>query len=75
MAWVEKPVAGPKPVRWTKIMMKVPTDPWGRPYEYRLVAEGVGKWRWEIRSPGIDGKLQTGDDYASEFQVGTLTGK
>ncbi|MCW1925579.1 type II secretion system protein GspG [Luteolibacter arcticus] len=75
MALVKEPVAGPKPRRWVQVMNKAPTDPWGWPYGYRIVAEGNRGWRYEIRSLGIDGKLQTGDDCASEFQVGTLTGK
>ena len=65
MAWVEKPVAGPKPRRWTKVMMKVPTDYWGRPYGYRVVVEEDRGWRYEIRSAGIDGIMQTGDEHAS----------
>ena len=67
MALVEEPVTGPKPRRWTQVMKKVPTDPWGRPYGYRIVAEEDRGWRYEIRSAGIDGIMQTGDDHASEL--------
>jgi len=67
MALVQEPVAGPKPRRWTQIMKKIPTDPWGRPYDYRIVVEEDRAWRYEIRSGGIDGIMQTGDDYVSEW--------
>jgi type II secretion system protein G len=64
MALVREPVVGPKPRRWTQIMKKVPTDPWGNPYGYRVLSEGTGRWRFELSSAGKDGILQTGDDWA-----------
>jgi general secretion pathway protein G len=67
MALVKEPTVGPKPRRWTQIMKKLPTDPWGRPYGYRIVVEEDRGWRYEIRSAGIDGIMQTGDDHASEW--------
>jgi len=64
MALVEKPVTGPTPRRWTQIMKKLPTDPWGNPYRYRLLSEERGKWSFELSSAGKDGILQTEDDWA-----------
>ncbi|RYD78526.1 MAG: hypothetical protein EOP84_14165 [Verrucomicrobiaceae bacterium] len=45
-------------------MRKVPTDPWGNPYRYRLLSEETGRRRIELSSAGKDGILQTGDDWA-----------
>lgn len=64
MALVQEPVAGPKPRRWTQVMKKVPTDPWGNPYHYRLLSEERGRWSFELSSAGKDGILQTEDDWA-----------
>ena len=33
-ALVEKPSAGKPPVNWHKYLERLPTDPWGRPYQY-----------------------------------------
>ncbi|RYD78527.1 MAG: hypothetical protein EOP84_14155 [Verrucomicrobiaceae bacterium] len=67
MALVEEPTTGPKPIRWSQVMKKVPTDPWGNPYGYRVLSEGTGKWSYELSSAGKDGILQTGDDRAKEI--------
>lgn len=66
-ALFKEPAAGPKPIRWCQIMKKVPTDPWGNPYGYRVLSEGTGKWSYELSSAGKDGILQTGDDRAKEI--------
>jgi general secretion pathway protein G len=33
-ALVEKPSAGKPPANWHKYLERLPTDPWGRPYQY-----------------------------------------
>ena len=35
-ALVEKPTIPPIPRRWEQLMEKLPMDPWGNPYQYRL---------------------------------------
>jgi general secretion pathway protein G len=35
-ALVEKPTIPPIPRRWEQMMEKLPKDPWGNPYQYRL---------------------------------------
>ncbi|MEK7951184.1 type II secretion system protein GspG [Luteolibacter soli] len=67
MALVEEPKTGPKPRRWTQLMKRLPTDPWGNPYRYRLLSEERGKRSFELSSAGKDGILQTEDDWAKEI--------
>ena len=43
-ALVDKPGIAPRPRRWTQIMDKVPVDPWGREYHYKLVDGKVQLW-------------------------------
>ena len=64
LALVKEPVYGPKPRRWVQIMKKVPTDPWGNPYGYRVLTEGTGNWSFELSSAGKDGIGGTEDDWA-----------
>jgi len=33
-ALVQRPTAGPAPSNWRPYLDKLPTDPWGRPYQY-----------------------------------------
>jgi len=33
-ALVQRPAAGPAPANWRPYVEKLPTDPWGRPYQY-----------------------------------------
>ena len=33
-ALVQRPTAGPAPPNWRPYLDKLPTDPWGRPYQY-----------------------------------------
>lgn len=33
-ALVEKPVSGPAPTNWRSYLERLPTDPWGKPYQY-----------------------------------------
>lgn len=64
LALEKEPVSGPKPRRWVQIMKKVPTDPWGNPYGYRVLTEGTGNWSFELSSAGKDGIVGTEDDWA-----------
>ncbi|MFN7733034.1 MAG: type II secretion system major pseudopilin GspG [Pirellula sp.] len=45
------------PSDWTKLMDKIPNDPWNRPYEYK--ANGS---TFELRCVGPDGQSGTQDD-------------
>jgi len=69
-AMVSEPKAGPKPRRWIQIMRKLPTDPWGMPYRYTLLAPREREWRWELRSAGRDGVFGNSDDLATEEESG-----
>lgn len=33
-ALVTQPTSGPQPLKWRPYLDKLPTDPWGRPYQY-----------------------------------------
>ncbi len=48
------------PGDWTKLLDKIPSDPWNRPYEYKLNGS-----TFEIRSVGADGQSGTSDDVTS----------
>ncbi|MEY2612872.1 MAG: Type secretion system protein precursor [Planctomycetota bacterium] len=48
------------PGDWTKLLDKIPSDPWNRPYEYKLNGS-----TFEIRSVGADGQSGTSDDVIS----------
>jgi len=63
-ALMEEPTAGPKPVRWSQVMKRVPNDPWGNPYSYRVLSEEDGVLCYELSSAGRDGISQTEDDWA-----------
>ena len=52
-ALVRKPSAGVVPPNWRPYMEKLPTDPWGRPYQY--VNPGV-KGEIDVFSYGADGQ-------------------
>ncbi|MFO1326436.1 MAG: type II secretion system major pseudopilin GspG [Rubrivivax sp.] len=52
-ALVRKPTAGAVPPNWRPYMEKLPTDPWGRPYQY--VNPGV-KGEIDVFSFGADGQ-------------------
>ncbi len=45
------------PGDWTKLLDKIPSDPWNRPYEYK-----VNGSTFELRSVGADGQSGTSDD-------------
>lgn len=58
LALVEKPEGDPVPNRWVQIMHRIPRDPWGNRYVYRLPDSGNP----EIISKGADGMEGTQDD-------------
>lgn len=63
-ALVERPTGSPQPRRWTKIMDRVPTDPWNNDYGY-LFPGRKDPSEFEIISRGKDG-VEGGDDYSSQ---------
>ena len=48
------------PGDWTKLLDKIPLDPWNRPYEYKNNGSS-----FELRSVGADGQSGTADDIVS----------
>jgi general secretion pathway protein G len=52
-ALVVKPSTPPIPTNWKPYLEKLPTDPWGRPYQY--LNPGV-KGAVDVFSYGADGK-------------------
>jgi len=48
------------PGDWTKLLDKIPVDPWKRPYEYKVNGSS-----FELRSLGADGQSGTSDDIVS----------
>jgi len=48
------------PGDWTKLLDKIPVDPWNRPYEYKVNGSS-----FELRSLGADGQSGTSDDIVS----------
>ncbi|MCC7150911.1 MAG: type II secretion system major pseudopilin GspG [Rubrivivax sp.] len=52
-ALVRKPTAGPLPPNWRPYLDKLPSDPWGRPYQY--VNPGI-KGEIDVFSLGSDGQ-------------------
>jgi len=63
-ALVDKPTSEPFPDDWVKIADKVPTDPWQREYQYRLLPEG-SEAAFELWTFGADGLPGTGDEQSS----------
>jgi general secretion pathway protein G len=66
-ALYEKPTAAPMPRRWTRILDKVPLDPWGNEYIYRFPGK-KNPGDFEILSKGKDGMENTDDDLSSQDQ-------
>ncbi|MBB5352251.1 general secretion pathway protein G [Haloferula luteola] len=64
-ALVNKPSSTPVPKRWTKLMDRVPTDPWGEPYGYKFPGT-VDNTMFEIISKGPDMQQDTEDDISSQ---------
>lgn len=62
-ALVEKPTIAPLPRRWSRMMAKVPLDPWGNPYAYRM--PGIkNPGSYDLFSYGPDGKESADDIHA-----------
>lgn len=61
---ISRPVSKPKPSPWRQVLKKVPMDPWGNGYRYRLHGSGDDE-AFEIWSLGADGKPGTKDDLSS----------
>jgi hypothetical protein len=60
-ALVVPPQGLPNPDDWVQLLIKIPLDPWGNQFKYRL--EGA---KFELRSAGVDGEMGTDDDIVSE---------
>mgnify|MGYP000992981763 CR=1 FL=1 len=52
-ALVAKPTTGPQPLNWKPYLEKLPSDPWGRPYQY--INPGV-RGEIDVMSFGADGQ-------------------
>lgn len=63
-ALVECPSSHPAPQKWGKIVERVPEDPWGNEYRYRLLPEGDPK-HYELLSTGPDAIDGNEDDLSS----------
>ena len=59
-ALVTRPSSGPAPTNWKSYLDKVPNDPWGKPYVYKIPGE---KGDYDLLSFGKDGQPGgTGED-------------
>lgn len=59
-ALMNQPADLANPGDWTKLLDKIPVDPWNRPYEYKVNGSS-----FELRSLGADGQSGTSDDIVS----------
>ena len=64
-ALVERPDGLPEPTRWTQVMKKVPTDPWGNEYGYVFPGRKDPS-EFEIISKGKDGTEGGEQDFSSQ---------
>lgn len=64
-ALVKEPTSEPKPRRFSAQLSELPTDPWGKPYEYKRRGS-VDETSPEITSAGEDGQFGTADDLSSQ---------
>jgi general secretion pathway protein G len=64
-ALVTKPSSAPRPRDWSQIMKKLPLDPWGNPYIYKMPGT-KDSTTYEILSYGINGTLGGDDDLSSQ---------
>ncbi|MFY8178672.1 MAG: type II secretion system major pseudopilin GspG, partial [Limnohabitans sp.] len=53
-ALVVRPTVGPAPINWKPYIDKLPSDPWGRPYQY--MNPGV-RSEVDVLSLGADGQI------------------
>jgi general secretion pathway protein G len=59
-ALVKKPTSEPIPQNWSQLMKKIPMDPWGSKYFYKVPGEHGGSY--DLYSAGPDGEPGTEDD-------------
>jgi type II secretion system protein G len=71
-ALVNEPKTGPKPKRWSRVMDRVPVDPWQTPYRYQILPPIGPQWRWELRSAGPNRVFGGSDDLTEEFESGVI---
>ena len=64
-ALIDKPGGQPQPARWTQVMKKLPTDPWGNEYDY-LFPGRKDPSEFEIISKGKDGTEGGEQDFSSQ---------
>lgn len=64
-ALVEQPGSAPVPRRWSRIIERVPLDPWHHEYIYRYPGR-TNATEFEIVSKGPDGQEGTEDDISSQ---------
>jgi general secretion pathway protein G len=65
MALVERPSSAPLPRNWSRLMDKVPTDPWTQVYGYRFPGS-KDPTTYEIFTYGADQQQGTADDRSSQ---------
>ena len=64
-ALVAKPTTSPIPKKHAKLLTKIPKDPWGNDYIYKMPGSKNPR-KYEIISYGPDGKEGGGDDISSQ---------
>jgi general secretion pathway protein G len=64
-ALIARPTTAPIPEQWKQIAKRIPTDPWGGEYRYRLLDDGKGEPPFELLSSGPDGIRGNEDDLSS----------
>lgn len=64
-ALVTRPLTGPKPKMWRKVLKEETRDPWGYKYVYKYPGTRNPK-SYDLFSVGKDGKAGTPDDIWSE---------
>ncbi len=60
-ALVTQPSGEPKPLKWRRLLLEVPVDPWGTPYQLRNPGM-KSKSGYDVFSAGKDRKFGTEDD-------------
>jgi type II secretion system protein G len=63
-ALINKPTLPPKPRDWQGPYIKRTNfnDPWGNPYQYKLILRYTNRYSYDLYSFGPDGKYGGGDD-------------
>lgn len=59
-ALIARPTVEPLPERWRPLMEKLPNDPWGMPYQYRVPARNSAQ-AFDLFSFGPD-RVESADD-------------